>query len=241
MRRKKRFEKKALGYYDGAPYAFFVERVTKGLHSFVAENVPADCRMIDICCGTGALACQCAGKCNEVLGVDLSPKMIAYAETQRQKRGIENIRFQTANAGALPDIGSGAFDFATLVMCLHEMPAKVRPLVLAEAERIARTVLIVDFVPRMHWNVAGVRNRLVEFAAGMRHFRGFLDFTKRGGLPPLLAGTNLEVERHGVIDQGNLEMYTLVSQTAKTVDKNKCVADPIAILDEKPIRNAEPR
>ncbi len=198
-----------IAYYDGALYAHVVERVTKGLLEFVASVVPADSRVIDLCCGTGALAFLCAERCREVLGVDISPKMIEYAESQRRARGIDNVGFQVADASELAGLRDRAFDYATVVMGLHEMRTEMRPQVLREAARVAEKVLVVDFCPRMRWNSAGMRNRLVEAVAGPRHFRGFLDFSRRGGLRPLIVAAGLSVMRHGIIDGGNIEIYTL--------------------------------
>lgn len=198
-----------IAYYDGAVYHHVVERVTRGLLEFVASVVPADSRVIDICCGTGALAFLCADKCHEVLGVDISPKMIEYAESQRRARGIDNVGFQVADASELAGLRDRSFDYATVVMGLHEMPTEMRPHVLLEAARVAEKVLVVDFRPRMRWNPAGMRNRFVEAVAGPRHFRGFRDFSRRGGLRPLIVAAGLSVMKHGIIDRGNIEVYTL--------------------------------
>lgn len=197
------------GYYDGAPYARFVEAISKGMLKLVSDSVPAGCRLIDVCCGTGALAFLCADKCTEVLGVDISPKMIEYAESQRQARGVENVAFRRADAREMSDLPDGAFDWATLVTGLHEMPPSVRPRVLAEVVRVADHALIVDFLPRMPWNISGIRNRCAEVAAGPRHFRNFLDFSRRGGLPALIDQVGVEVERRGLIDSRTIEIYTL--------------------------------
>jgi ubiquinone/menaquinone biosynthesis C-methylase UbiE len=205
-------KKTVTGYYDGAPYARFVDRVSADMLRLVADAVPVGVSLVDICCGTGALAFLCADKCSEVLGVDISPKMIDYAETKRRERGLDNVRFLEADASAMPDVGDNEFDYATVVMGLHEMPTSVRPRVLAEVARVAETLLVVDFLPRMRWNAAGVRNRIVEALAGPRHFGGFRDFSKRGGLPPLIEQAGLAVERRGLIDGRNIEIYTLSTE-----------------------------
>ena len=195
------------GYYDGALYARFVESVSRGMLELVAEAVPSGSRLIDLCCGTGALALLCAARCEEVLGVDISPAMIEYAGRQRGER--ENVHFRVGDASALPDLADGGFDWATLVMGLHEMPGDLRPRVLAEAARLARTLLVVDFLPRMPWNPAGLRNRCVEVLAGPRHFRAFVDFSRRGGLSPLFDEVGLTATRRGLIDGGSIEICTL--------------------------------
>lgn len=65
-----------------------------------------------------------------------------------------------------------------------------------------------DPMPR---NLAGARNRFMEFAAGWEHFSAFRDYTRRGGLSALVeeAGATLVSERH--IDAGTLHVCVLRS------------------------------
>ena len=109
----------------------------------------ARARVLDLACGTGTLALELAKLGHEVLGVDISPKMIGYAEDQRRQRGLDNVRFLCADAGELSDLGDNEFEQATLVMGLHEMPTEVRPRVLGEVARegpisLRRNMRVVD-------------------------------------------------------------------------------------------------
>ena len=201
--------KKRSNYYDGKFYACMMEPRSSALHKLAAETIPEDSTVVDICCGTGAFTRMLAPKCSKVLGVDLSPRMIQYANSERDKLGLENIQYQLGNASQLADIPDDAFDFATAFMALHEMPHEERTEVLPEMKRIASRVLVVDFLPSLPWNFEGLRYRWMEIVAGPNHFAGFRDFRKRGGLPPLIEAAGFSILRQGVIDKGNLAIYTL--------------------------------
>jgi len=198
-------------YYDGALYARLVEPLVAALHDLVADSIPPGSTVLDACSGTGGLAFALASRCKTVVGVDLSPRMVAFAEAERARRDVRNLRFEVGDASRLDGFEDRSFDHATVVMGLHEMPSAVRGRVLPALARVAERVVAVDFAPRLRLNPAGIRNRIVELLAGPRHFAGFRDFMRRGGLPPLIAEAELRAERHGVADAGNLDIYTLVS------------------------------
>jgi 3-oxoadipate enol-lactonase len=192
--------------YDGATYGRLVEPMLAGLHGFVAENLPDGQRVLDACCGTGALTRKLSASGRDVLGVDLSPRNIAYAES-RPTRG--EARFAVNDVSHLDEHADEAFDVATVVLALHEMPHGCRAPVLRELARVARKVMVVDFNAPMPWNVAGVRNRAMEMAAGSEHFNAFRDYSRRGGLPSLADAAGLQIESQRLIDSGTLRVQVL--------------------------------
>lgn len=198
-------------YYDGALYARLIDPLLARQRALVAEAVPAGASLLDACCGTGALALQCAPRCSAVLGIDLSRRMIAHANTALARHRYDHVSFRLADAAALHDIADRAFDLATLVMALHEMPDTARLGVLRELARVARGIILVDYAAPMPVNRTGVRFRVLEVLAGRRHFAGYRDFQRRRGLPPLIEAAGLSVVRHGRADSGNLDIYTLAS------------------------------
>ena len=63
-----------------------------------------------------------AARCRRVLGIDISPKMIARAEQLRQRRGADtwcDLSFRVGDVSRLDGVGDGAFDVATVAMGLH--------------------------------------------------------------------------------------------------------------------------
>ncbi len=196
-------------FYDGLIYGRLVDPVLSELHAFIARRAAIGSRVLDACCGTGALAFRLGPRCSEVVSVDLSPRNIDYAERKRQKIGIKNVRFEVGDAAHLDSISDGEFDLVMLVLALHEMPAETRVPLLHELARVARRIMVVDYNIPMPWNPCGLRNRIVELAAGPVHFREFRDFTRRGGLRTIVEGSGLESEREHLLHKGTLEIRVL--------------------------------
>jgi demethylmenaquinone methyltransferase/2-methoxy-6-polyprenyl-1,4-benzoquinol methylase len=195
-------------FYDGRLYSLVFDPLLRPLHELVATWVAPDSACLDVCCGTGALTTHLAARCRQVDGVDLSARMVAHAERVRRHRGLDNVSYRVGDATNLR-AEDHAYDFATISMALHEMPADVRSRVLPEVLRVARTVVVVDFAIPMPRNLQGLRNRFIELMNGPRHFRGFRDFTRRGGLPTLIAAAGAHVERDKKIDRRTLQLVEL--------------------------------
>lgn len=196
-------------FYDGAPYGLLVDPLLRELHQRVVGQVPAGGRVLDACCGPGGLTLALASRCAEVVGVDLSPRQIRYAERRRRRRRVDNARFEVGDVSRLADYGDDTFDAVTVVMALHEMPAGARVPVLQELARVGQRVIVVDFQIPMPRNPAGWRNRAIEVMGGPDHFRAFRDYTRRGGLNRLVRDAGLEVGTTRTMDAGTLTMQIL--------------------------------
>ncbi len=179
-----------------------------GVHGFVAERLPSGPRVLDACCGTGGLARRIAGTGRRVVGVDLSPKNIAYAQRRAADAGIggDRLSFEVADVATLAVPAEGPYDVATVVLAIHEMPTAARARVLGALFTVARRVMIVDFSTPMPWNLAGLKTRMAEVAAGRTHFAAFRDYQRRGGLAPLLADVEATVESERSLDGGTLRV-----------------------------------
>jgi len=197
--------------YDGGLYGRLVEPMLSGVHGFVADRLPEGARVLDACCGTGGLAMRLAGAGREVTGVDLSPRNIAFAQGRAEATDLP-VRFEVADVAAF-EPPEGRFDVASVVLAIHEMPARFRRPLLANLVRIATRVMLVDFAAPMRWNVAGAFNRMVEMAAGREHFGNFRDFSRRGGLAPLVEELGLEVEMSRTINAGTMQIYVVSAPT----------------------------
>jgi len=92
-------------------------------------------RWLDVACGPGIVARALAPRVAEVLGVDLTPAMVARAEAETRAAGCPNARFLTGDATALP-VGAAAFDGALTRFSLHHIPAPWR--VVAQMARAVR-------------------------------------------------------------------------------------------------------
>lgn len=202
-------EKPRSNLYDGWFYSLVIDPQLKGLHGFILKNIPEGSRVLDACCGTGALAFRLAPRCSEVVGVDLSPRMIKYAERRREKLGHENTSFSVGDVTRLDQFGDRTFDFATMIMAVHEMPPEIRLPAIRELLRVAGKVMLVDFRVPMYWNAAGIRNRFMELSGGRRHYTHFRNYMKRKGLPPLLSEARAKILSERFIDKGNKLFYTV--------------------------------
>jgi ubiquinone/menaquinone biosynthesis C-methylase UbiE len=99
-------------------------------------------RILDVCTGTGEVARRCARLGTDVTAVDLTPAMLARAITKA--RGLP-VRFALMDARHL-GFADRTFDVTVVSLALHDMPRRVRPLVLREAARVSREgVVILDY------------------------------------------------------------------------------------------------
>jgi demethylmenaquinone methyltransferase / 2-methoxy-6-polyprenyl-1,4-benzoquinol methylase len=117
--------------------------MTAGLHhqwrrrAADLASLSAGGRALDVATGTGDLAFELArrvGPTGEVVGSDFSERMLELA--RRKAGSAPNVRFETANAMALPyrdgefdasTVGFGARNFSDLEAGLREMIRVVRP------------------------------------------------------------------------------------------------------------------
>jgi demethylmenaquinone methyltransferase / 2-methoxy-6-polyprenyl-1,4-benzoquinol methylase len=128
------------GHYDALNSV-----MTAGLHHHWrkraadrAELRPGD-SALDICCGTGDLALELAGRVapdGRVVGSDFSEPMLDLAREKAAERGAAGVRFEWADALALPydgerfdavTVGFGVRNLADLDRGLREMARVLKP------------------------------------------------------------------------------------------------------------------
>jgi ubiquinone/menaquinone biosynthesis C-methylase UbiE len=194
-------------FYDGRLYAWTLAPLQSGLHQYVADHVDPTGRIFDVGCGTGDLVWRLAPKADEVVGLELSPAMVDYANEKLAKMTVSNVSFVLGDASqALTHLPDGHFDLATAVLVLHEMPTETQAPVLCEVTRVARRLLCVDFRAPMPWNFAGVRNRFFEITAGREHYRAFREFQRLGAAPGAAGRAGLPFEHVRYIDARTMEV-----------------------------------
>jgi SAM-dependent methyltransferase len=187
-------------FYDGRIYARVLDPLLSRLHDRIADHVEPTGRILDVGCGTGSLVWRLAPKALEVVGVELSPAMVAHARATLAARVLGDV------TSAFADLPDGHFDLATMVLVLHELPDEARVPILAEVARLAREVLCVDFHAPMPWNLAGFRNRLIEMMAGAEHFRAFRSFQRLGGMAGAARAAGLRFHAVRRIDAGTMAL-----------------------------------
>src|SRR5919204_6638907 len=118
--------------------------MTAGMHhgwreraADMAELGPGD-SALDVCCGTGDLALELAGRVGsegKVVGCDFSERMLDTAREKAARRRASSVRFEWADALELP-YGNGSFDAATIGFGARNLADLDRGL--AELRRVVR-------------------------------------------------------------------------------------------------------
>jgi ubiquinone/menaquinone biosynthesis C-methylase UbiE len=119
--------------YDDRKFSYF--RFFQKRALALLELSPGQ-RFLDVGCGTGwavRYAAGLVGPDGETCGVDLSPGMIERA--RERSRGLDNVRFEQADAAALP-FEDDRFDAVLCTNSFHHYPAPAA--VLAEIKRVLR-------------------------------------------------------------------------------------------------------
>jgi flavin reductase (DIM6/NTAB) family NADH-FMN oxidoreductase RutF/ubiquinone/menaquinone biosynthesis C-methylase UbiE len=149
-----------------------------------------DARCLDIGCGAGRLARELGSRAREVIGVDVSARMLERAEARARAALLSNVSFQEARAEALPFEG-GAFDLVTASNLLTTLTEPI--VALKEAARVLRP---------------GGRLALLEPTPDMTH-AGITALLKNHGHGPFMARALLSwagaVESHRSYDEAKME------------------------------------
>lgn len=102
-------------------------------------------KVLDMACGTGAQSIAFAKYGFFVVGVDLSPDMLARAK-KKVRKGYD-VMFLCQDASSVP-FADSHFDLATISFGLHDMPEEIGAAVLKEMQRVTKPnskIVIVDY------------------------------------------------------------------------------------------------
>lgn len=171
-------------WYDGFFYSTFIDSGGSKLRRKISNLIPKGSNVLDVACGTGALVFQLAEKCERVIGVELSRKMIEFAKGRNE---FDNVLFyHMSGAGLSKKFKKDEFDYAIISFALHEMKPEDRIKVLKSMKRVAKNLIIVDFSAPLPSGFHSNMIRLVEFLAGKEHYNNHKSFIKLGGVKHLL-------------------------------------------------------
>jgi ubiquinone/menaquinone biosynthesis C-methylase UbiE len=120
------------------------------LHEVFAGRDQRKLRLLDIGCGTGRFLdfLKQAWPRLPALGVDMSEPYVKYAK--RQLKRWSRINFIVGNAESLP-VPDESQDAVTSIFLFHELPPKVRRIVLPECARVLKPggrLVLVDSLQR---------------------------------------------------------------------------------------------
>lgn len=197
-------------WYDGWLFANVVDVMSEkvlNLNTIIREFISHHKDVLDIGCGTGSLAVSLSDKCKSIKGIDISPRMINYAQ---KHHALPNVEFLLVRKNdKLSELFTQSFDYTILKMALHEMPEKERSDIIGESKKISKEMIVVDWIaPQPRY--AGINTYIAEISALREHFMNFRDWQRKGGLDGFL-------ERHHLtIVQENM----FVNKTGKIVRVN---------------------
>lgn len=95
-------------------------------------------RVLDLCCGTGAVTRALAGRLGSgslVVGLDFSSGMLGQGILVTRRAGLSTIRWVQADAAALP-FKAGVFNAVTCAYALYELKGASRGAMLCEVARV---------------------------------------------------------------------------------------------------------
>ena len=163
-------------------YKAFIDPLLSGLHRSVLVHIGSSYRVLDVACGTGALALTMARKARHVTGIDISKENIAAAKQASRSKGANNVFFELRDAGDLSCYAGNEFDIAVTSMAVHQFDAELTVKILAGMKRIARRLIIVDYNHHMPRGWGRSVAWGIERLAGGDHFRNFRTYMQRGGI-----------------------------------------------------------
>ncbi len=182
-------------WYDGKLYNYIIDPSTGGTRRIISSLIENDSRVIDIGCGTGSLAFYLSRKCRYVLGVELSKRMVDYANSMKEEKDISNVKFLNGDARRISELTKERFDYAVFSLSLHEMKSDTRAKALEEIKRVADKLIIYDYLVKEKTSFQGILNSIIEFIAGRDHFENYKTFLKENGIFGLLGKNGFEIEK----------------------------------------------
>lgn len=120
------YDKRVLRMYKDA-YALSIRKTCSVLS--------ADQQVLEIGCGTGIISLGIAPRMERVVGTDISPPMIAIAQSKAESQSISNVDFRVCDGYSLPYEGE-SFDVVLLFNTLHIV--KEPAALLHEAHRLLK-------------------------------------------------------------------------------------------------------
>ena len=179
-------------FHYGAFYYRVIDSRQEEARQIILNLIPEKSSVLDIACGTGILCHSlCDKKQCRVIGLDLSLKMIEFA----QKHFIHpDVTYVHADATNLSNYGDCSFDFAVMMLFIHELEVEQQKKSLEEALRVARKVIICDAASPLPRNTNSFLIWFAETFFGYEHKHHFKRFLAEAGIEGLLAKTGLSVQ-----------------------------------------------
>ena len=111
--------------------------------------------VLDAACGPGEWALEYAFKSpnTEVVGFDISERMIAYANEQAKELGLENAHFHVMDIRLPLDFSDASFDLVNARTIAGVLPKATWPKFVQEAGRITRPGGVIRLTETDNWSI----------------------------------------------------------------------------------------
>jgi ubiquinone/menaquinone biosynthesis C-methylase UbiE len=181
---------KSLFFY-GSFFHRFLDPPLAENRRVTVEFIPKGSAVLDIACGTGQLCFELREiKDCRVVGLDVSLSMLDFA---RKTNPFQDITFIHEDGTDLHTFNDNSFDFATMLMIMHELQRPQQISIIKEALRVARQGIIIDSVVPLPKNAGGTGYRIVEATIGHDHYQNFKAFLAKGGIRGILQESGLPI------------------------------------------------
>lgn len=187
---------------NGFIYQVVIDPLLSGLRRSVVSMIEPEETVIDVACGTGAMAAAIAGRAGHVTGIDLAEDMIITARHMAHRRGLDNITFELQDASDISCYADHSFDVAVTSMSMHQFHPEVAVKVLSEMKRVAKRVVIADYNCPMTPGPAAALAWGIERAAKGDHYRNFRKYMAGGGVSKLFDETGLHINGREIRGSG---------------------------------------
>lgn len=199
-------------FMHGSLYHMLWDRPLAEVRRQVVDYIPKGSSVLDIACGTGELCFELAAAKNcQIVGLDISKRMIDFASKRNRYQDVHFVLGDGANLDGFKPL---TFDFATILLLLHEVPKCVRIAAINEALRVARKAIIIDSLAPLPKNIHGIALRIVEAIGGHQHYNSFANFLRAGGISSVLGDLSVDaaVIQRGIFWNGCREMVVIERQ-----------------------------
>lgn len=166
-------------------------------------------KVLDVGCGTGTGMAPYVDAGCTVSGVDVSAAMLSRATARLGDRA----EFHLTDGRTLP-FDDDRFDLVSTTMVLHEVSASAREPFIAEMARVAKpdgSILLIDF---RFGSLRGWRGPTLRTLSGMierlsGHYSQYRSFRASGGVPGVVQGVGLGIDREKIVAGGNVAIYVV--------------------------------
>lgn len=194
MTKQKKSDEDRISYFDGYLYDKLIVPRMAEWNQVIVDRIEYNTTVVDIGCGVGALSFMLANKCKKVVGIDISSKMISFAKKKLAQTNFQNLTFLHWSGAQSSEIITDHFDIGILMMVLHETDEEKREKIVEEAFKMTNRIIISDYLNPFPLNSAGRNLKVVEFLAGLRHYKGFRSWMHNGGIDGFVTNLGLKIE-----------------------------------------------